>query len=335
MTNSNKRPKIGLALSGASGRAIAHIGVVEVLREHNIPIDCITACSSGTIVAASYACATLDALKETLLQLNRQSLFHLLNLEKDGTGIFNLEKMEQDIKKYTLGKKFEDVKPMLSFVACDINTGEGVGLQWGDLARACRISCSMPALFSPVRWGNRVLVDGGVFSLVPVDQAREMGADIVIGVDIAATRYAFKKRYIHVWRGYNFIKKSFLFKLGKRIFSLFGRVYESSIDLIYYHQSDFIDEELAESRPDLFTVLGRAMQIASERHKKGELPVCDIMLAPDVKHLGKIEFQKSKQIYYEGRRVALEAIPQIEKLIKNFKPKTEAIIKKDIVGAVN
>ena len=322
-----ERPKIGLALSGASGRAIAHIGVLEVFQEYNIPIDYIAACSSGTIVAASLACGTMEELKKEILHLNTRSLLQLLSLEKDGSGVFNLEKAEAVFRKFTLNKRFEDVRPLLSFVACDIESGEPVSLSLGDLARSIKISCSVPALFSAVRWGNRVLVDGGVFSLVPVEQARKMGADIVIGVDIAASPYAFKKRYIHVWRGYNFFKKTPLFRLGKWIFSLFGRAYESSIDLIYYHQSDFIDEELAEKHPDLFTVLGRAMQISSERHEKGDLPTCDFVLTPNVKHLGKIKFQKSKKMYYEGRRAALEAIPEIEKLIKDFKPK--------IVGAVN
>ena len=65
------RPKIGLALSGGSGRAIAHIGVLEVLREYNIPIDVITACSSGTMVAGSFACGTLEELKQDWLKWNK------------------------------------------------------------------------------------------------------------------------------------------------------------------------------------------------------------------------------------------------------------------------
>ncbi|MDP3993900.1 MAG: patatin-like phospholipase family protein [bacterium] len=323
-----QRPKIGLALSGASGRAIAHIGVLEVLREHGVPIDYISACSSGTVIAASYACGTLDMIKERLLKIDKQSFFQLLNLEKNGEGIFNLDKVEQEIKKYTLGKRFEDVRPMLNFVACDLDSGEGIGLTLGDLARACRISCSVPALFPPEHWGNKLLVDGGLFSLVPADQARGMGADIVIGVDIAATPYAFKESYVHVWRGYNYLKNSILLRPFRYIFNIFNNVYENSVKIIFYNQSDSLAEELNNNDLDLFTILGRAMKIASERHKNGKLPVCDIMLSPDVKHMGKVQLRKSKLMYYEGRRVALEAIPKIKKLIEDFKAdhKLEAVL---------
>ncbi len=217
---------------------MAHIGVLEVLEEHGIPIDYISACSSGTIIAASYACGTLNDLKAELFRSDRQTFLKLLELEESEKGVFSLERGEEFIKRFTLGKRFEDVKPMLNFVACDIKTAEPVSLSLGDIARACRISCSVPFLFSPVMWGNRVLVDGGLFTLVPIDQVRQLGADVVIGVDIAATRHMFKKRYINAWRGFKYLKKSFLFSFLDRVFALFNRVYESSIQVIFYNQSD-------------------------------------------------------------------------------------------------
>src|SRR3989344_3643095 len=314
----NNRPKIGLALSGASGRAMAHVGVLEVLEEHGIPIDYISACSSGTIIAASYACGTMKDLKAQILRFDRQSFLKLLELEESEKGVFSLERAEEFAKKFTLGKRFEDVKPRLNFVACDINTGEPVSLCLGDIARACRISCSVPFLFSPVNWGNRVLVDGGLFTLVPVNQVRELGADMVIGVDIAATRHMFKKRYISAWRGSKYMKKSFVFNFFDRIFALFNRVYESSIQVIFYNQSDILEEELEEKTPDLFAILGKAMDIAARQHMEDGLLDADVMISPNVKHMGKIELDKSEQIYREGRIAALEALPDIERQLKQF-----------------
>lgn len=323
----NGRPKIALALSGASGRAIAHIGVLEVLREHNIPIDYITACSSGAIVAGSFACGTMEQLKQDWFKMDRKFLLNLFTFDKSGRGVFSIEKAVEWGRKYVGNKKLEEVVPRLGFACVDVVTGQPLLLSLGDMVRAVQASCAIPGLFEPIQWGNKFLVDGGLFNLVPCEQAREMGADIVIGVDIAATRYMYKKRYIHFWRGYSFLKNSFVFRLLSWPFSLFGRIYDSSIKFIFYNQSDFFEEELMDKNPYLFSILGKAMEIASERHRKGEIPICDIMLSPGVKHLGKINFDKSRWIYEEGRRVALEAIPEIKKLIKDYQWRKKAEIK--------
>lgn len=320
LNSKNSRPKIGLALSGASGRAIAHIGVLEVLKEYNVPIDYITACSSGTVVAASFACGTMEELKHNFFELDREALFRLFQLDDEGSGLFSLEKTEEAVRKFTLGKNFEEVEPRLSFIACDVKTGEPVSMSLGDLARACRISCSIPFLFPPVLWGNRVLVDGGLFTMVPVKEVQEMGADIVVGVDIAATRYAFKKRYIHVWRGYSFLKRTIFSPLFGWFYWLLSQIYQSSIKVVYYSQSDFLEERFVDKNPNLLTMLGRALEIASLRHRSAmqNIPTCDIMLSPKVKHYGKIGFEHSRKMYKEGRRVAEEAIPEIKKLIKDY-----------------
>lgn len=313
-----KMPKIGLALSGGAGRAIAHIGVLEILREYQIPIDYITACSSGTVIAASYACGTLDELKNDWFKWDRQFILSLFELGDVGTAVFSTNKIFKHFEKYFKQKKFEDVTPRLGFVCTDITTGEPVVLALGDLVKAAQASCAVPGLFEPVPWGHKLLVDGGLFSLLPIAEAKGMGAEMVIAVDIAATRHVYKKRYINAWRGYNFLKKSSLFQLLGTAFSFFNRVYDSSVKMIFYSQSDFLEDKLLPDKPDLFSILDRALSIASEQHRRKTLPNCDILLTPKVKHLGKMDLEKAKIMYYEGRRVALESIPKIQKLLENF-----------------
>lgn len=296
--NNENRPKIALALSGASGRAIAHIGVLEVLREHNIPVDYITACSSATMIAASYACGTMEKMKADLLNMDRKSLFNLFGLDKTGKGVFSLDKIGAWVRTYVGDNKLEDVYPRLGFVCIDVMSAEPFLLVMGDIVKAGQASSAVPGLFEPVQWGSRLLVDGGLFSLLPVDQAREMGADIVIGVDLAATKFMYKKGYINAWRGYNFLKKSFaLIGLNRIPYFLKSNEYEPK-------------------NPHLFTILGKALEIASEQHARGEIPVPDIMLSPNIKHLGKINFKMSKIMYEEGRRAAEEAMPEILQLMK-------------------
>lgn len=319
LTTSNNNPKIGLALSGASGRAVAHIGVLEVLQENNIPIDYITACSSGTIIAASYACNTLEQLKRDWLRLDRQFLLSMLALEKTGGGVLSMEKFAKWAENYLHGKKFEDVKPVLGFVCVDIQTSAPVVLSLGDIARACQASCTVPGLFEPIEWGNHVLVDGGLFSIIPTTQAKELGADFIIGVDIAATRYMFLRQLFPIRKGYNFVKRSFPIKMYLALHGFLDSVFTKSARALFYNQSDFLAETNLD-RPSTFAILGKAMDIAITNYEKQReiIADCDYLITPRIKHLGKTDFKNSRLMIEEGRRAALAAIPEIKQHLKEF-----------------
>ena len=159
----NNRPKIGIALSGASGRAIAHIAVLEVLRENNIPIDIIVGCSSGALIAASYALGTMDALKDLFYQLTIPKVLKLWSIKDAKGGIFHLngEKTNKALNEFTLNKNFEDIKHLkIGFTATDINTGELVTLKTGSINQAFKASVAVPGLLAPVVWDHHILVDG-------------------------------------------------------------------------------------------------------------------------------------------------------------------------------
>lgn len=330
---SQDKPKIAIALSGASGRAIAHIGILEVLDEQNIPVDIITACSSATIIAASYATGTMEKLKQYLFVLSAQIILNNLKLGRQGGGLLSLEPVEKIYNEFTLHKSFEEVKPILSFVACDLNTGDPVGLNLGDMAKAARISSTVPGLFTPEKWGSKVLVDGGLFSLVPVEEAKKMGADIVIGVDIAATKYMFDRKYLNVWRAYDFVRRSLPFRILRVIINYFRNLYKKQIEKSFYSQSDFLDESYAERNPDVFFVISKALGIATQRQDEDQVPTCDLMLAPNVKHYGKMDTENAKKMYEEGRRVAFEALPEIKKIIKEYEWKNRhgKVLKKNYI----
>ena len=313
------RPKIGLALSGGSGRAIAHIGVLEVLCENKIPIDIITSASSGCLIAASFSCGTMDKLKSDWLHLNKRFLMTLFEINKDGGGALSTERAANWFRQYTISKNLEDVKPSLGFVCADIMTGHPVTLSLGDVTRAVQASCSVPGLFEPVQWGNKFLVDGGLFSIIPTTQAKEMGADIVIGVDIASTRYMFTRKLHQLRKGYKFIKNSFPARIYTKLHEWVDSFFTKSIDFIYYNQSDIL-EESDFARPGMFAILGKALDISvAQREKKHDiLSDCDSLISPDVKTLGKVDLESSAKMLEEGRRATLVAIPEIRRLIQDF-----------------
>lgn len=313
------RPKIGLALSGGSVRSVAHIGVLEVFREQGIPIDYLTACSSGAIVAVGFACGTMEQLKEDWLKSDRKFLLNVFRLNTAGQGLFNMENALAITRKYSQGKHFEDVSPRMGFIAVDILTGEPVILAMGDLVKAAVASCSVPALFPPVSWGNKLLVDGGLFSIVPTTQAKAMGADLVIGVDIATTRYAFSKKFDTFRRGYNFIRDTLPVQAYLALHGALDRVFSKSLSYVFSNEDDGLEPRPL-ARPGIFEILGRAIDIANERRRleKNIIPDCDYLISPNVKHLGTIEFKTTKEIIEEGRRAATAAIPDIKKLIADF-----------------
>ncbi|HTL39318.1 MAG TPA: patatin-like phospholipase family protein [Methylomirabilota bacterium] len=319
MTN-KPRPKIGLALSGASGRAIAHIAVLEVLRENNIPIDVLVGCSSGALIAASYAAGTLDVLKTWLYNLTVRKMLRFWSTRNAQGAIFHLnsEKAEQQLNELTKGLNFEDIKPLrLGFVAADLHTGELVTMNIGSINQAFKASVAVPGLLEPVVWGRKLLVDGGLVNIVPTLPTKEMGADIVIGVNLAATKFIYEKR-MPIWRGYRFltrltglqfIREKILPKLSPRL--LFR------ID----SQSDLLEEEDIKI-PGVMSVLSMALDhsFAIEEQWDESQIACDLMLEPKVKHYGKTEFNSLEQIYLEGRRCAQAAIPEILELINNYDP---------------
>ncbi len=213
---SSQRPKIGLVLGGGGAKGAAHIGVLKVLEEQKIPVDYIAGTSMGAIVGALYASGlSAGELEKVITSIDWKDVF---SGEPDRRDIDYRRKREdyQILSGLSLGVKdgrvvmprglVKDQKVNVLFemlmlhtsdiddfdrlpipyraVAADLETGEMVVLRGGRLADAARASMSVPGLFPPVELNGRLLVDGGIVRNVPVDIVREMGADIVICVDV-------------------------------------------------------------------------------------------------------------------------------------------------------
>jgi NTE family protein len=198
VTKTNKRPQIGLVLSGGGARGLAHIGVLKVLEEMRIPIDCIAGTSMGAIVGGLYAAgaspAELEKLVTSIRKEDRQSDKIDLNLGiRDGHLIMskglvqgqNLNLLLKEILLHTSDTKdFDSLHIPFRAVAADIESGQAVVIGAGDLSQAIRASMSIPGIFAPMEIGGKMLVDGGIANNLPIDVVRGMGADILIVVDI-------------------------------------------------------------------------------------------------------------------------------------------------------
>jgi NTE family protein len=210
------RPRVGLVLGGGGARGIAHISVLRQLEAMRVPVDCIAGTSMGALVGAMYASGMgVDDIEKTVLSLDWPRLFDDslerpersfrrkrddelvisapgVGIGKKGVkiagGILGGERIlllfEKLVEPVATIEDFDRLPIPFRAVAADINDGEPVLIQGGDLALAMRASMSLPGLFPPVPIDGHVLVDGGIARNLPVDVARQMGADIIIAVDV-------------------------------------------------------------------------------------------------------------------------------------------------------
>jgi NTE family protein len=179
-----KIPKVGIALGGGFARGLAHIGVLKVLEEENIPVNFIAGTSVGSVIGAAYASGITAKELEEIAALVRFKDFSRWTFSR--FGLFSNDKMSVFLRKILRCKTFEDLKIPLAIAATDIITGDPAIFTSGDLVDPVRASCAYPGMFQPVRIGGQLLVDGLLAHSVPAMPLRDMGADRVISVHLAA-----------------------------------------------------------------------------------------------------------------------------------------------------
>jgi NTE family protein len=175
-------PRIGLALGGGAARGFAHIGVIQVLEEAGIRPVLVAGTSAGSLVAALYASGKSGA--ELGRMADSMDETAITDWSFPGRGLIRGEALARFVRDNTGGKLIEQMRLPLGIVATDLDNGQPILFQTGDTGVAVRASSAVPAVFQPVRIGSREYVDGGLVSPVPVRFARQMGAELVIAVDI-------------------------------------------------------------------------------------------------------------------------------------------------------
>ena len=182
-----KKPlKIGLALGGGAARGFAHVGVIAVLEEAGLRPQFVVGTSAGSLVAAIYATGQTSAqLQQTALGMEEVAITDWM-LPIFGKGVFRGDALGRYVNQLVGGRLIENMTIPLGIVATDLNSGRAVLFRSGDTGTAVRASSAVPAVFVPVRISGHEYVDGGLVSPVPVRFVRQMGADVVIAVDISS-----------------------------------------------------------------------------------------------------------------------------------------------------
>ncbi len=178
--------RLGLALGGGAARGFAHVGVIQVLEEAGLRPSHVAGTSAGSLVAALYASGKtpgeLVRVSETMQEADITDwMLPILN-----RGALRGEALARYVNTQVGGKTLEQMKIPLGIVATDLGNGDAITFRRGNTGAAVRASSAVPAVFQPVRLGEREYVDGGLVAPVPVRQTREMGANFVIAVDISS-----------------------------------------------------------------------------------------------------------------------------------------------------
>ncbi|HWO74814.1 MAG TPA: patatin-like phospholipase family protein [Bacillus sp. (in: firmicutes)] len=181
-----KDPKIGIALGSGGARGFAHLGVLKILEQEGIPIHFLAGSSMGSIIACFYSAGHSMERLYSLSKAFRRKYY--LDFTVPKMGFIAGKRIKEFIRLFTHHMNLEDLPIPVAVVATDIKTGEKVIFKQGPIAEAVRASIAIPGIFVPERYQGRLLVDGGVVDRVPVSVVKEMGADLVIGVDVSSVK---------------------------------------------------------------------------------------------------------------------------------------------------
>lgn len=178
------RPIVALVLGSGGARGYAHIGVIQVLEQYGIHPDLIVGTSAGSVVGSIYASGkNAQQLREIALNMKANDV---RDVKLAMTGFFDGQKVENYVNEQVLDTPLELLKTPMYVVATELKEGKKVVFNYGNTGQAVRASVSIPSMFIPTKIAGEEYVDGGLVSPVPVNVARELGADIVIAVDILA-----------------------------------------------------------------------------------------------------------------------------------------------------
>lgn len=278
---------IVLALGGGGARGLAHVGVLEVLSQAGIPIRAICGTSIGAEIGAFFAKGmTIPELVRVASQTTRRKTFQLFRPDLAGGGIASGRHIVEFLHGFLGESAIEDLPLPFAAVATDLESGQQVVLDRGPLSDAVRASVSVPGVLAPARIGGRLVVDGGLVNPLPADVARERFGGPVVAVAVHCCSELFTQSPIHA-------------------------------ELQDWHDRIRQFLRLDEGRLRLHMVVEQAADIMQNELVRLRLANCppDVLLEPDCRGIGVLEFHHGKAAIAAGREAATRSLPAIRRLI--------------------
>ncbi len=308
--------KVGLALGSGSARGWAHIGVLEALEDNQIPVDYIAGTSIGAFVGSVYAAGEIASLNEFALGMNWRMVLSYFDVVFPKSGFLDGKKVHALFSMHTQARTFDDLRIPVKMVATDLNTGQVVILDEGNIIDSIRASVSVPGVFTPVRRGKQLLVDGGLVNPIPVDIVREMGAEVIIAVDLntglAATRQTVpetaKPGEESSWQD--------LISGKNEIISRLARSYVDAEKLIRDKIGSWFDR--SDPKPNIIEIMGTTIDIMEEQIARNNLALHkpDVLINPRLGDLSMFDFDEAGRSIREGYDKTMEQMERILELVR-------------------
>lgn len=265
--------KIGLALGGGGAKGAAHLGILKSFQEKGIKFDYVSGTSIGAFIGAVYANGNIEELIDDSFRIKLKDLPTLIRPSISKKGFFSGQQIRRLLSKFIQAKNIEQLKTPLAIVSTEINNTELVTFTRGSISNAVWASMSIPGILTPFIEDNKMYVDGGFLEPVPVKAVRDLGAEIVVAIDLIT--FAAKRQFASI---NSQPEKQFS---SKNVFDIIQR---SSI----ITQSRLTEISFEKSAPD-------------------------VIIRPDVSEINTLDFHKSKTGMQKGIEAFNESIPQLKK----------------------
>lgn len=297
--------RIGLALGSGAARGWGHIGVIRALVRSGIRPDIVCGSSMGALIGAAYAAGTLDGLADWADKLSNRQVLRLMDFSLTSGGLIEGGRLMEELDGFVADTSIESLPMAYAAVAADLDSGEEIWLKDGSLSQAVRASMALPGLFAPVRRQGRWLMDGGLVNPVPVSLCRDLGADVVIGVNlncgVAGRRARFAGRETRL--SLSLPENEFFQRISEGMAPLRERMLE------WFPDDDNVDEDVARS-PSLFEVMAGSIDIMQDRITRQRLREDPprLLIEPHLGHMGLMEFDRANEAMEEGEVAVEEAL---------------------------
>jgi len=318
--------KIGLALGSGSARGLAHVGVIMALEAYNIPVDIIAGTSIGSVIGSLYASgATVRQLEEVALSIKKSKTLFMIDPVFPHSGLISGDRIEKMLNQFAIkDKTFDDLNIPFGAVATDVESGAEVILNQGKVIDAVRASISIPGIFTPVKYQNYYLVDGGVVDPVPVDVVKMMGGDIIIAVSLAKIS------------PYNAVlmidKETGLLKEVENLEDLRINKEESpkfkdtndteEITPLADEEKSRLKRKIEQVKikfesPNLLEIINQSTDIMGAKITDHSLEGADVVIVPfGIKEINLFDFDEAEMLIKGGIMAGLINIPEIKRVIK-------------------
>ncbi|MCW8853066.1 MAG: patatin-like phospholipase RssA [Gammaproteobacteria bacterium] len=301
--------RIGIALGSGSARGWAHIGILQALSEMGIQPDIVAGSSIGALVGAAYSANQLDELESMVQTLGWKDIAGYLDVSIMGGGLIQGDKLTAFFHRHLKETRIEFLPHRFAAVATELNTGHEIWLQSGNLLDAVRASVALPGLFTPFKYNNQWLVDGGIVDPVPVSLCRAMGAEIVIAVSLNG----------NITGKQNHNQPETEARAKENETALWGRI-SDQLEKSWHEKKNILFSRLFGENiksPGLIEVLAGSIHIMQDRITRsrmaGDPP--DIILSPRLSQLGLMEYDRGTIAIEEGRTCVRRMQSALEQVI--------------------